>query len=383
MPQYRMPISCPIVLTGLSDADLGERLAARTLELVDVPSESREEAALAAHVLGVLRAGGVEARDAGDTCVLATATATAGDGPDGGPRVLLGGHLDTVPAQGNRPGHRDGGTVHGLGAADMLGAVAVMLELALLAASDPAASPAARAELCLFGREELPVAESALAPLLAREPSLASADLAVMMEPTANALHAGCLGNVNATWTFHGRSGHSARPWQADNAIEHAARAISALAEAAPPRERAFDGLTFTEVVTVTRIEGGIAQNVVPDRVTCQVNQRYAPGTTAAEAEARLHELCDGPGRELVVTSNAPSAPVHVAHPLVRRLIAAGELPVAPKQAWTPVAELAAAGLPAVNFGPGDPRFAHRRDEQVDVAALVRCFRVLEAFLCT
>jgi succinyl-diaminopimelate desuccinylase len=376
MPQYRMPISCPIVLTGLSDADLGERLAARTLELIDVPSESRDEAALAAHVLAVLRDGGVDARDAGDTCVLATAP-----GPAGGPRILLGGHLDTVPAQGNRPGRRDAGAVHGLGAADMLGAVAVMLELAL-AAQEPGAGPAARVELCLFGREELPVAESALSPLLAREPSLTAADLVVMMEPTANALHAGCLGNVNATWTFHGRSGHSARPWQADNAIEHAARAIAALAEAAPPLERSFDGLTFTEVVAVTRIEGGIADNVIPDHVACHVNQRYAPGTTAAEAEARLHALCDGPGRELAVGSNAPSAPVHVADPLVQRLIAAGDLPVAPKQAWTPVAEFAAAGLPAVNFGPGDPRFAHRRDEQVDVAALVRSFRVLEAFLC-
>jgi succinyl-diaminopimelate desuccinylase len=365
------------VLTGLSDADLGERLAARTLELIDVPSESRDEAALAAHVLGILRAGGVEARDAGDTCVLATAA-----GPSGGPRILLGGHLDTVPAQGNRPGRREADAIHGLGAADMLGAVAVMLELALLAGREPGAAPTARAELCLFGREELPVAESALSPLLAREPSLTTADLVVMMEPTANAVHAGCLGNVNATWTFHGRSGHSARPWQADNAIEHAARAIAELADAAPPVERSFDGLTFTEVVAVTRIDGGIADNVIPDRVECHVNQRYAPGTTASEAEARLHALCDGAGRELVIGSNARSAPVHLAHPLVQRLVAAGDLPVAPKQAWTPVAEFAAAGLTAVNFGPGDPRFAHRRDEQVDVAALVRSFRVLEAFLC-
>jgi succinyl-diaminopimelate desuccinylase len=263
----------------------------------------------------------------------------------------------------------------------MLGAVALMAELALAAAAAPGAA-SARVMLCLFGREELPVAESALSPLLAREPSLREADLVVMMEPTANALHAGCLGNINATWTFHGRSGHSARPWQADNAIERAAAGILRLRESAPPERRVFDGLEFTEVVSVTQIAGGIAQNVIPDRVECHVNYRYAPGRDAADAEARLRSLCSAEGEELAISSNAPSAPVAVSDPLVQRLIAAGSLEVAPKQAWTPVAEFAAAGLPAVNFGPGDPRFAHQRDEQVAVAELVRCARTLEAFLC-
>src|SRR3954454_21034705 len=168
-------------------------LAARLLELIDIPSESREEAALAAHVLEVLRAGGVPARDAGDTCVLAGATARAER-----PLVLLAGHLDTVPAQGNRPGRREGGAVHGLGASDMKGAVAVMLELALAGAGGGAVDLG----YVLFGREELAVAESALGPLLAREPGLLEADLVVMIEPTSNAVQAGCLGNVNATWTF-------------------------------------------------------------------------------------------------------------------------------------------------------------------------------------
>jgi succinyl-diaminopimelate desuccinylase len=364
------------VFAALSDADLGERLAARTLELIDIPSESRDEAAIAAHVLGLLTGGGVAARDAGDTCVLADC-----GGPADAPLVVLGGHLDTVPAQGNRPGRREAGAVHGLGAADMLGAVALMVELGLALAAAPAAARA-RVLLCLFGREELPVAESALTPLLEREPGLRDADLVVMMEPTANALHAGCLGNINATWTFHGRSGHSARPWQADNAIDRAAAGIVRLAAAAPPDRRVFDGLEFTEVVSVTQIAGGIAQNVIPDRVECHVNYRYAPDRDAADAEERLRGLCSGDGEELAIGSNAPSAPVAVTHPLVQRLVAAGSLEVAPKQAWTPVAEFAAAGLTAVNFGPGDPRFAHRRDEQVAVADLVRCARTLEAFLC-
>src|ERR687889_663273 len=203
---------------------LEDRLARRALELVDVPSESRNETDLAALVLDVLR--GVGARDAGDACVLA-GTSERGDRP----LVLLAGHLDTVPARGNRPGRRDGGAVHGLGAADMKGAVAVMVELAL---SDLGARASVDVGYVLFGREELPVVHSALSPLLAREPGLRGADAVIVMEPTANAIHAGCLGNVNAVWTFHGRSGHSARPWLADSAIEHAAAGVAALA-AAPP----------------------------------------------------------------------------------------------------------------------------------------------------
>jgi succinyl-diaminopimelate desuccinylase len=346
---------------ALDDGELGERLAARTLELVDVPSESGDEAALEGHVAAVLRAGGVEVVDLGDTCVLARPAGTR-------PAVLLSGHLDTVPAQGNRPGRRAGDRVHGLGASDMKGALAVMIELAL------AGAPFA----CLFfGREELPVAESALAPLLARAREQIAAELVVMMEPTDNAIHAGCLGNINATWSFHGRSGHSARPWLADNAIHRAAAAIAAFARHEPePHE--FDGLVFREVASVTRIAGGIAGNVVPDLAEALVNYRYAPGRSPAEAEARLAELCAG--GDLRVDSNAPSGPVATANPHARRLAAAGGLEVAPKQAWTPVAEFGQAGIDAINFGPGEPARAHTRDESITVPALVRCHRVLEAF---
>jgi succinyl-diaminopimelate desuccinylase len=197
------------------------------------------------------------------------------------------------------------------------------------------------------------------------------------MEPTANELHAGCVGNVNATWTFHGRSGHSARPWDADNAIHAAARGIASLA-ARDREEHVFNGLTFFEVASVTEIRGGIAQNVIPDRVDCHVNYRYAPGRSPAEAQARLRDLC--PGGEQTIDSLAPSGPVAVSNPRAEALIAAGDLTVAPKQAWTPVAEFGQAGLDAVNFGPGAPAQAHTRDEFVEIAALERSYRVLEAF---
>jgi succinyl-diaminopimelate desuccinylase len=345
----------------VSDAELAERLAARTLELVDIASESRDEAALAEHVAGLLRAGGAEVEELGDLCVLARP-------PGSAPAVLLAGHLDTVPAQDNRPGSCDGERVHGLGASDMKAALAVMIEL-VLAGSDCAA--------LFFPREELPSSESALTPLLERSP--VAADFVVVMEPTDCELHAGCLGNINATWTFRGRSGHSARPWQADNAITRAALGIAQLASV-PVLPVSFHGLTFHEVASVTRIAGGIASNVIPETCTCLVNFRYAPGRTPAEAEARLAELCGGLG-SLVVDGNSPSGPVALEHPLARRLIETGSLSVAPKQAWTPVAEFAQAGYAAVNFGPGAPAQAHRRDESVAIAALVRAYRVLEDFV--
>jgi succinyl-diaminopimelate desuccinylase len=359
------------------DAPLAERLAARTLELVDVASPSRDEARLAAHITDVLSAGGVAVRDAGDGCLVAdlpAAAAGSGNGVGGAPRLLLAGHLDTVPIQDNVPGRRDGDVVHGAGASDMKAGLAVMVELGLELATRPG-RPAVT--LCFFAREELPFGDSALTPLLARDADLRAVDAAIVLEPTANELHAGCLGNVNATWAFAGRSGHSARPWNADNAIVRAARAIARLADAAPPTPHTIDGLEFREVVSVTEIGGGIAKNVIPDRVTASVNYRYAPGRTAPDAERHLRELCSGEGETLTIDANAPSGAVTLDHPLIRALIEAGDLTLAPKQAWTPVAELAAVGVPAVNFGPGDPTYAHRRDEQVTAVALADAYTIL------
>ncbi|WP_028058537.1 succinyl-diaminopimelate desuccinylase [Candidatus Solirubrobacter pratensis] len=342
-----------------SDTDVAARLAGRTLELVDVASESRSEARLAAHVARVLRDGGAEVTELGDSCILARPPGTS-------PGVMLAGHLDTVPAQDNIPGSIDAERVRGLGASDMKGALAVMIELVLAGAPYSA---------LFFPREELPSTESALVPLLQRSP--VEAELVIVMEPTDGELHAGCVGNINATWTFRGRSGHSARPWAAENAITRAALGIATLASA-PVLPVQFHGLTFHEVASVTRINGGIAANVIPETCTAQVNFRYAPGRTPDAAEARLRELCGGLG-ELEITGNAASAPVALEHPLAQRLIDAGELAVAPKQAWTPVAEFAQFGYPAVNFGPGAPAQAHRRDESVEIARLLHAHRVLEA----
>lgn len=355
---------------------LPARLATRTLELVDCPSESRDEDAAVALAARRLQEAGVPVRDAGDTCLLA-GTTERGDRP----LVLLAGHLDTVPVQGNRPGWIDGGVVHGLGTCDMKGACAVMVELLRdgLHAEDGRACDVG---VVLFGREELPFRDSALTPLLEREAGLRTADLAVVMEPTAGGVQGGCLGNINATWTFHGTAAHSARPWLGENAIHRAAEGIRRLAHV-PVSRHEFDGLEYAECVSVTKVAGGVADNVVPDRAAAHVNYRYPPGVAPADAEAQLRTWCDVEHAELEIVGHAPSGAVAVDGPLAQALIARTGRPVTPKQAWTPVAELGLAGVPAINYGPGDPVYAHKRDEQVAVAALVEAYETLAALVRT
>jgi succinyl-diaminopimelate desuccinylase len=355
--------------------DVERRLAERTLELVDIPSVSRDEAV----VLDAIRSqlpGCFEVVDQEDGALFAGPSVRRAETPF----VLLAGHVDTVPVAGSTvPGSRRGGEIVGRGAADMKGGLAVILELADDLDRQPDGSDL-DVGLCFFGREELPWSESALRPLFGRCAIVTTADLAIVMEPTANSIEVGCLGNLNATVTVRGRAAHSARPWLGDNAIHRAIAALTSLADL-PERDVTIDGLTFREVLNVTTIEGGIAANVIPDHVRARVNYRYAPGHSPQEAEARLRELLIASDAEVVVDGNAPPGPVSAANPLVERLRAAGDLRVGPKQAWTPVAEFAAGGVDAVNFGPGDPQYAHRDDERVDVGALVTCHDVMRAFL--
>jgi succinyl-diaminopimelate desuccinylase len=349
-------------------SDLEERLAERTAALVDIPSTSGHEA----DVLEALQVPGIlPVQDAVD----AVRWYGPADRRPGRPLVLLAGHVDTVPANGNLPGRREEGTVIGRGAADMKGALAVM---EAIVADLPASSHEVDLAVLFFGREELPITQSALVPLFERCPGIADTDLAIVMEPTANALEMGCMGNLNARVTVAGRTAHSARPWLGENAIHAAVRALSQVAASAP-RDVTIDGLTYREVVSVTTIEGGLAANVVPDRVRATVNYRYAPDVRPDDAESALRSML--PGVDLEVVGNAPPGPVQVHHPLVERLRRAGELAIRPKQAWTPVAEFATIGVAAVNFGPGDPGYAHRDDERVEASALARSYRILRAFL--
>jgi succinyl-diaminopimelate desuccinylase len=344
----------------------GERLAERTLALVNIPSVSRDEAQAMAYVRSELP---LEPAWSSEDVLFAASRRTAGR-----PLVLLAGHVDTVPAQGNLPGRIEDGAVVGLGASDMKGGVAVMLELADWAV---ASEPELDLGFLFFTREELPAEESPVPEFLEACPEAREAALVIVLEPTDNELHLGCVGNLSAGLTFRGTSAHSARPWTGENAIHKAAATLAPLAEL-EPLDVEVDGLVFREVVSVVAIEGGIADNVVPDRCLAGLNYRYAPGRTREQAEARVRELAGDANVEIL--GNSPPAHVVLDRPLVTRLREAGGLAVRPKQAWTPVAQFAEAGLDAVNLGPGATRYAHRVDEQVDTAELVRTYDALRKF---
>jgi succinyl-diaminopimelate desuccinylase len=348
--------------------DLADRLARRTLQLVDVPSESRCEQELAA-LVGAEMPWAPTWRDEETLWFDASAGAA--------PLVVLAGHLDTVPAQGNLPGRLEDGRVVGLGASDMKGGLAVMVELARwLAASG--AETALDLGFLFFPREEIAVEESPL-PRLFETGLLERAGLVVVLEPTDNTIQAGCVGNLNARLTFRGVSAHSARPWLGVNAIARAVEALVPIVRLEPV-DVEVQGLLFRDTVTVTEIEGGIAANVVPAAASCTLNLRYAPGTTGEQALARVRALL---ADDVEVEVLSDSAPAHVAldNPLVERLRAAGDFAVEPKQAWTPVAQFAERGLDAVNLGPGATRFAHKADEQVEAAELARTFEALRRFV--
>src|SRR4051794_3935423 len=281
-----------------------------------------------------------------------------GDGP-----VVLAGHLDTIPAQGNIPGRIENGAVHGVGASDMKGGVAVMVELAR------AGVPG---RYLFFTREEVPVTESPLPALFATD-LLDGVELAVVLEPTDCILHAGCLGNIQARVTFHGESAHSARPWTGVNAIHELVRGLEGLVRL-DPVDVELDGLTYREVISAVRVQGGIASNVVPAEASVELNFRYM----GDGAEQRLRDLV--PHGDVEILSAAPSASPALTNPHVERLRQL--VPeVAPKQAWTPVAQFAEQGIDAINYGPGLTRYAHRQDEQIPIENLDQAYETLRTFL--
>ena len=359
-----MPRYAPAV-TALAD-----RLAARTLELVDIPSQSGHEDAIRAHLLALVPPGW-EPEYAGDEAYFFMPPRRPGR-----PLVVLAAHYDTVPPQGNVPGRIADGEVCGLGASDMKGGLAVALELARDLDLDATTFDLG---LLLFGREELPAEQNPLPALFEGSRAIHDVALAVVLEPTDLELQSGCLGNVVARLTFSGTSGHSARPWLADSALERAVKGLSPLFEL-EPRVAVVGGLEFREVVSVTRLDAGIADNVIPGEATATLNLRYPPDRTPAEAESYLASLTPE-GASLDVVSNAAPARVVADAPAVRALQRAGSLVLRPKQAWTNVADFTTRGLDAVNFGPGHTALAHHREERVAISSLVAAYEVLWRFV--
>ncbi len=363
---------------------LGEALAVRAEALCAIPSPIGSEQVICDHVEAWARARFASVRRIKNSLVVfvdsLSPTGGGGKGEGARPLVLLCGHLDTVPipdADFGRPPSRADGRLVSPGASDMKGGLAVMMELAERL---PGTGRFCDLALVFYSREEGPFLENELGDLLRQVSELGQAALAVCLEPTDNVLQLGCVGSIHATLTFDGRSAHSARPWQGENAVHKAGGLLSELGRRRP-REAVSGGLTYREVISATRIEGGRARNVVPDRCTLNLNFRFAPDKSLEAAADELRRLGEQFGASVALTDLSPSCPAFADHPLVARLRERSGAEAHSKQAWTDVARLAQAGIPAVNFGPGATSQAHQQGEWVELAALERGYRILEAFL--
>jgi succinyl-diaminopimelate desuccinylase len=345
-----------------------------TAELVDIASPSHAEGPLVEHIEAELRAVPWLAVDrVGDNLV----ARTTGDREV---RVLLAGHTDTVPANGNEQARVDGDVLWGLGSTDMKAGLAVMLELARTVAD-----PAVEVTYVFYAGEEVAAVHNGLGHLLRDRPDLLEADVALLGEPTDAAIEAGCQGTMRFEVTLAGRRAHTARPWMGRNAVHRLGALLSAL-DVAPVRQPVIDGCEFREALQAVAVSGGVSGNVVPDRATVTINHRFAPDRTPEQAEAFVRSVVaphleDGDTMELVDLAGAAAPSLD--HPILAALVARNALPVRAKLGWTDVARFAAAGIPAANFGPGDATIAHMADERVARAPIERCFRALSDLLVT
>ncbi len=347
-------------------------LLALTAELMAVPSVSHHEAALADRVEAELRGvPGLDVHRVEDNVV----ARTTGDRPG---RLVLAGHLDTVPPAGNTEPRLEGDTLWGLGSSDMKGGLAVMLDLARTGAPS-----AVEVSYCFYACEEVGREDNGLVQLWAETPELLSGDAAVLGEPTCGLVEAGCQGTLRAEVRLAGVRAHTARPFTGRNAIHRLAPVLAAVS-GWEGRTATLDGCDFVEQLQAVAVGGGVAGNVVPDAASLTLNYRFAPDRSGAEAAAFVDRLVRphlDQGDELVVLDAAEGAPPGLEHPLLADLVAATGQPPRAKVGWTDVASFWAHGVPAANFGPGDPLLAHHPDERLEGEALRRTHRVLGALL--
>jgi succinyl-diaminopimelate desuccinylase len=349
-------------------------LLATTTELMAVPSVSGNESAIAALVEERLAPiGWLRVERVGDNVVARTTLSRP-------QRLVVAGHLDTVPPGDNDRPRTDGDTVWGVGASDMKGGLAVMLDLAATLRE-----PAVDVTWCFYAREEIERDRSGLVELWQERPELLAGDAAVLGEPTNGLVEAGCQGTMRVRITLRGVRAHSARPFTGRNAIHRLAPLVQRVADW-PGREVTLDGCIYAEQLQVVGVEGGVAPNVVPDRATVTVNHRYAPDRQSAEAEAFLHELLDptlelGEGDTWELLDAGDGAPPSLGHPLLKALVQQSGRPPNAKVGWTDVASFWAHGVPAANFGPGDPLLAHHPDERVARSQLERTREVLRSVI--
>jgi len=364
-------------VTTTTPLDLSADLTALTAAICDIASVSGAEAALADAVEAALRRyPHLEVLRDGDAVVARTRLGRPS-------RVVVAGHIDTVPlaADANLPtrleGAGDDAVLWGRGTVDMKGGVAVQLALAAALTE-----PTRDVTWVFYDHEEVDASLNGLGRIARQHPDWLTADFAVLCEPTDAGLEGGCNGTLRAEVRVVGVAAHSARAWTGVNAIHGAAPVLARLA-AYEPASVEVDGLVYREGLNAVLISGGVATNVVPDRCVVTVNYRFAPSRSVAEAEAHVRELLGG--FDVVVTDAAAGARPGLDDPAAAEFAAAvlgvtGGVP-APKYGWTDVARFSELGVPAVNFGPGDPLLAHKDDERLPVRQLVLCHDALRAWL--
>lgn len=340
---------------------------ALTARLVDFPSVSGDEQALADAVEAALRGYPHLTVDRYGNNVVARTNLGRAE------RVVLAGHLDTVPIADNLPSYVDGDLLYGCGTSDMKSGVAVALRLA-------ATLPEPNRDLTyvFYDCEEVEAHRNGLGHLAKDRPDWLAADFAVLMEPSGAMVEGGCQGTLRAQIRLSGVRAHAARSWLGDNAIHHAAEVLTRLATYEPRRVE-IDGLEYREGLNAVRIDGGVAGNVIPDECVVTINFRYAPDRSEAEAEKHVREVFDG--FELTVTDFAPGALPGLSQPAAQAFLAATGGQARAKFGWTDVARFSALGVPAVNYGPGDPDFAHKRDEHCSLTAIAETEDRLRAWL--
>lgn len=347
--------------------DLHTNAVALTEQLVNIESVSLNERAIADAVEGALT--GVPhlaVTRHGNTVVART-----GLGRE--ERVVIAGHIDTVPLNDNLPARLEDGVLHGLGTCDMKGGVAVGLRLA---ATLP--EPNRDVTYIFYDAEEIEAEHNGLLKLSRSAPELMQADFAILMEPSNAGVEAGCQGTLRVDVRTTGERAHTARSWMGANAI-HAASGILERLNGYEARRPVIDGLEYHEGLNAVSVTGGVAGNVVPDECVVSVNYRFAPDRDEAEAEAFVREFFDG--YDATVTDTAPGALPGLGVPAAKAFIEAVGGEVNPKFGWTDVARFSGLGVPAVNFGPGDPLLAHKQDEHVPIEHIERCEQQLRSWL--
>jgi succinyl-diaminopimelate desuccinylase len=351
----------------MSALDLSLDAAALTVVLCDIESVSGNEKRLADEIeLGLRALPHLTVDRDGDAVVARTTLGRA-------ERVVVAGHIDTVPLGDNLPCRVEDGRIHGCGTSDMKSGVAVQLRLAA-----HIAAPNRDVTYVFYDNEEVEADKNGLGRLVGNHPDWLSGDLAVLMEPTNATVEGGCQGTLRAEVVLRGHRAHSARAWMGRNAVHAAGDLLQRLA-AYRPAEVEIDGLVYREGLNAVGISGGVAGNVIPDECRVSINYRFAPDKDEAQAADVVRRVLDG--FEVVVTDSAPGALPGLSHPAAAEFVAMVGRDPLPKYGWTDVSRFSALGVPAVNYGPGEPNVAHQREEYCDIAPILECEQRMRAWL--